>query len=91
MPQKVQIITFVLVIINMIGFIIAGIDKYKAVRKLWRIREKVFFFFCIVGGCIGVYCGLLLFRHKTRSWYFMYGIPAIFVLQILLVYYIYTM
>jgi len=72
-----------LTVLNLSGFIITAVDKYKAKKKLWRIPEKVFFILAILGACPGIYAGLLLFRHKTRHWYFMIGIPLIFFLQII--------
>lgn len=84
----VYIIT-ALILLNVSGFIIVGIDKYKARKRLWRIPEKTFFLLCLFGSCPGVYVGLLCFRHKTRHWYFMWGIPAIFALQTATSIYIY--
>lgn len=79
----------ILILVNMIGLITVGIDKHKAKKRLWRIPEKLFFVLSIFGGCPGVYLGLLLFRHKTRHWYFMWGIPAIFTVQVAVLYYFY--
>ena len=76
----------IFLIINLVAFIVVGIDKYKAQRSLWRIPEKEFFWFALIGGCPGVYSGLMLFRHKTRHWYFIYGIPFIFLIQIVVIY-----
>jgi len=76
----------IFLMINIVAFIVVGIDKYKAHRSLWRIPEKVFFWFALIGGCPGIYSGLMLFRHKTRHWYFMYGIPFIFLFQVVLIY-----
>lgn len=76
----------IFLMINIVAFIVVGIDKYKAQRSLWRIPEKVFFWFALIGGCPGIYSGLMLFRHKTRHWYFMYGIPFIFLFQVVLIY-----
>lgn len=73
---------YLLFAINLAGFITVGVDKYKSQKKLWRIPERVLFWFAIIGGSIGVYTGLLLFRHKTRRWYFMIGIPLIIVIQL---------
>lgn len=87
--MTVNTIVVLLSIINIIGFIIAAVDKHRARRKMWRVPEKTFFILALLGGCPGVYTGLLVFRHKTRHWYFMFGIPAIFILQIFMVYYLY--
>jgi uncharacterized membrane protein YsdA (DUF1294 family) len=89
MGYEVKAAIYLLLLVNITAFIMVGIDKYKARRKAWRIPERVFFWFALIGGCIGVYSGLLTFRHKTRHWYFMFGIPGIFFLQSMIFYYIY--
>ncbi len=73
----------ILIIINLIAFIVSGIDKYKAKHRKWRISEKTLFILGIVGGCPGLYISFFLFKHKTKHLKFMVGIPAIFVMQIL--------
>ncbi|HHW49040.1 MAG TPA: DUF1294 domain-containing protein [Clostridiaceae bacterium] len=77
---------YILIIVNVLAFAFVGIDKYRAKRRAWRIPERAFFWFALIGGCPGLYTGILFFRHKTRQWYFMYGIPLIFILQAILVY-----
>lgn len=77
---------YFLLFINISGFITVGVDKFKSQRRLWRIPERVLFWFAIVGGSIGVYIGLLLFRHKTRRWYFMLFIPLIIIIQLFIGY-----
>lgn len=86
--MTLYLIIVALSIINLTGFVLAALDKWKARKKLWRIPEKAFFLLSIMGGCIGIYISLLLFRHKTKHWTFMAGIPVIFILQLLLIYYI---
>ncbi len=68
--------------INVIGFFGMYLDKRKARKKLWRIPEATLFLIAIIGGSIGSIIGMHLFRHKTRHWYFVYGMPVILVLQI---------
>ncbi|MCX7711273.1 MAG: DUF1294 domain-containing protein [Clostridia bacterium] len=80
-----RVAEYLIAAINIIGFIIVGVDKYKARYRMWRIPERTFFVIGIIGGCPGVYAGLLLFRHKIQKWYFMYGFPFIFFLQLLLI------
>jgi len=70
------LITTWLITINIIGFVAAGTDKYRAVHKKWRTAERTFFAFALLGGGIGVYAGCLVFNHKTRNMKFMIGIPA---------------
>ncbi len=83
-----NIIIVVLVILNIFGFILVSLDKYKAKNKLWRIPERSFFLLSILGGSIGVYIGLFFFNHKTRNWYFMTVIPFILLAQIIFIYYL---
>ena len=82
------------VLMNILGVAVMGIDKYKAQHKLWRIPEKTLFLVSILGGektlflvsilggSIGTWAGMYLFRHKTKHWYFVFGMPAILVIQI---------
>ena len=79
-----------LALINLVGFVVVAADKYKARRKQWRIPEATIFLIAAIGGSIGVYSGMLIFRHKTRHWSFMAGIPLIFIIQIIIAYFVYT-
>lgn len=72
------------VAINLIGFFLMGIDKYKAKKRSFRIPEATLFIVAIIGGSIGSIIGMYAFRHKTRHWYFIYGMPFILLLQIIL-------
>lgn len=73
-------------IVNLIGFAIMGIDKRKAVKGAFRIPEATLFVVALIGGSIGSLLGIYTFRHKTRKWYFVYGMPAILILQIVAVF-----
>lgn len=74
-----------LIIMNLVGFAMMGIDKRKAMKKLWRIPESTLFIIAIIGGSIGSIIGMRVFHHKTRHWYFVYGMPLILLLQILFI------
>lgn len=78
------IIALYLTAVNLTGFAVMGIDKRKAVRHLWRVRESTLFFIALIGGSPGSILGMHVFHHKTRHWYFVYGMPAILILQIFL-------
>ncbi|EGD46481.1 protein of unknown function DUF1294 [Ruminiclostridium papyrosolvens DSM 2782] len=78
----------IVIILNIIGFGLVSLDKYKAKNRLWRIPERSFFLLSILGGSIGVYIGLLTFKHKTRRWYFMTIIPLIIVAQFVFIYFL---
>ncbi|MCM1112740.1 MAG: DUF1294 domain-containing protein [Muribaculum sp.] len=66
---------------NVIAFALMGIDKRRAVRREWRISEKTLFLSALLGGSLGAVWGMRYFRHKTRHWYFAYGLPAILAMQ----------
>ena len=77
-----------LVIINLTAFAIFGIDKNRAKKGQWRIPEKTLFLSAILGGSIGAILGMYIFHHKTKHWYFQFGIPAIMIVQIAAVYWL---
>ncbi len=70
--------------INLAGFIIMGVDKKRAIRGAWRISEASLFTTALAGGALGCTLGMQYFRHKTKHWYFKYGMPAIFLAQCVL-------
>lgn len=70
------------VLINITGFLLMGIDKWKAKKQAFRIPEAALFTIAVIGGSIGSILGMFTFHHKTRHWYFLYGMPAILLLQI---------
>ncbi len=72
-----------LILMNMIGLFLMGLDKSKAKRHAWRIPERTLFLASLLGGSIGTWAGMYLFRHKTKHWYFVVGMPAILVVQII--------
>ena len=80
--MKIVVIYFILV--NLIGFLMMGIDKSRAKRKAWRISEKALFTCAFIGGSFGMTAGMYTFRHKTRHWYFKYGLPAVLLVQVVL-------
>ena len=74
-----------LVIINLITFLAMYIDKRKAKRGKWRIKESTLFTLVLLGGGVGGICGMYLFRHKNKKSRFVFGFPAILITEILLV------
>lgn len=75
------------IIANIVGLSVMGIDKRRAIRHQWRIPEKTLFLVSILGGSIGTWAGMYLFRHKTKHWYFVIGMPFILIVQLVLYYY----
>ena len=71
--------------INLIGFALMGIDKYKARKRAFRIPEATLFIIAVIGGSIGSIIGMYAFCHKTRHRSFVYGMPFILFVQIALI------
>ena len=83
-----QNIVIYLIIINVIGFLAMGLDKWKAKNDRWRIPENSLFTLTLLGGGIGTIAGMYTFRHKTQKPQFTIGMPAILILEIILVIYL---
>lgn len=79
-----------LAVINLLTFIVYGVDKRRARKGKWRVPEKTLFLLPLLGGSIGALLGMRVFHHKTKHWYFVWGIPAILLAQIALAVWIYT-
>ena len=84
MMNPITFLIIYFVIINIVGFALMGIDKRKAIKRAFRIPEATLFIVALIGGSIGSILGMQVFRHKTRHWYFAFGMPAILVVQIVL-------
>ena len=70
--------------LSLADFALMGADKWKAKRGAWRVKERTFFLLAALGGSPGAILGMWAFRHKTRHWYFKFGLPAIFAAQLAL-------
>ncbi|MGG7058525.1 DUF1294 domain-containing protein [Clostridium nigeriense] len=79
-----NILFYYLILINIIAFITIYIDKQKAIKHKWRIKESTLFLLSTVGGSLGTLLGMYTFRHKTKHKKFTVGIPLILILQILI-------
>ena len=81
-----------LVLINLVTFLVFGLDKLKAKRKsasIRRVPEKTLFLLAALGGSVGALVGMKVWRHKTLHKTFRFGIPAILILQSLISIYFY--
>ena len=78
-----KLIILYLLIVNAAGFLLMLVDKIKAKKNLWRIPEKTLMMVAVIGGSIGSYAGMRIFRHKTMHPKFYIGIPVILALQIM--------
>ena len=81
-------LTYYLLAINAVAFIMYGIDKYKAKKAKWRISEATLLLLAVLGGSIGAWIGMKVWHHKTMHKKFKYGIPAILLMQIALMAYL---
>lgn len=73
---------YYVMVVNVVGFMIMGVDKYKAKHNSYRISEKMLFGISLIGGSLGTWLGMYTFHHKTKHWYFVLGIPLIAIVQI---------
>ena len=76
--------------INVVTFIVYGIDKYKAKKAKWRIPEATLLLLAVLGGSIGAWMEMKVWHHKTMHKKFKYGIPAILLIQIALMTYLHV-
>lgn len=86
----IEIFIYYIIAINIISFIIYGVDKLKAKKRLWRIPESTLLLLAAIGGSIGSWAGMMIWRHKTKHLKFTLGVPAIFILQFALLIYVYV-
>ena len=73
---------YYLLAVNVLTFVVFGVDKWKARRGRWRVPEATLLGLAAVGGSVGAWLAMRLFRHKTQKKKFRYGVPALFVLQV---------
>lgn len=85
MTVQTKIFAGYVLVMTIVGFLSMYIDKRKAIKHQWRIPEKTLFLIAVLGGSIGSNLGMAICRHKTKHWYFVIGMPAILILQIVIV------
>ena len=88
MSEIHKIIIIYLTSINVATFITYGIDKLKAKRSKWRIREASLLLLAVLGGSIGALIGMKVWHHKTMHKKFKYGVPAILIVQMAIIGYL---
>ena len=79
---------YYLIVINVVSFLVYGIDKWKAKQGSWRISEATLLIFAVIGGSIGALLGMKIWHHKTMHKKFKYGLPLILIIQIILIGYL---
>ena len=79
---------YYLLVINVVTFVLFGLDKYNARKGNRRIREVTLMAMAALGGSVGAWMGMHLWHHKTKHRKFRYGIPLILLLQIALMHFL---
>ena len=82
--MKFDYILYYFVAVNLLGIIVNCVDKYKAKRNKWRIKEATLWIIGIIGGAPCSYLTMKLIRHKTKHKSFMIGMPLLAVVQIII-------
>ena len=82
-------VTIYFLAINIVLFVVMGVDKYRAIRQRWRIPEATLFILALVGGACGGTVGMYSFRHKTKHWYFAVFFPLLGLAQLALYFFVY--
>ena len=77
-----MMLIYYLLAVNVLTFIVYGVDKWKAQHGRWRVPEATLMGLAALGGSVGAWLAMQLFRHKTQKKKFRYGVPALFVLQV---------
>ena len=86
--EMTEALLYYLIVINIVTFLVYGIDKWKAKQGSWRISEATLPILAVIGGSIGALLGMKVWRHKTQHKKFKYGLPLILIIQIILIGYL---
>ena len=79
-----KILLLILIALNLVVFVLYGLDKLKAKRGAWRIPEATLLLIAALGGSLGALLGMELFRHKTKHWKFKVLVPLFLAVHIAL-------
>ena len=90
MEQIYIVVLGTVLTMNILGYLSMWSDKRRAIKGKYRIPEKTLFSIALLGGSLGSILGMQKFRHKTKHWYFKYGMPFILAVQIVLIYVVYN-
>lgn len=83
----IKYLKYYFILLNFLGFFLMYIDKEKSKKGKWRIKESTLLTTALIGGSIGSYLGMKIFRHKTKHAKFKFGIPLIIIIQLLILLY----
>lgn len=73
-----------LLAINIATFFIYGFDKLAAKKHWQRVSELALLLWAAFGGSIGALLGMRVWHHKTQHKKFIFGLPLLLVLHVLL-------
>ena len=76
------------IVINVVTFIMFGVDKKHAIKRRRRIPEKVLLQMVVIGGGVGAYAGMHVFRHKIHKNKFYLGVPLIFLIELGMIFFL---
>lgn len=71
-----------LALMNIVAFILYGIDKWKSRHDKWRVKESCLLTVAILGGSLGAFLGMKIWHHKTKHNKFRFGLPSILILHL---------
>ena len=83
-----MILYWYLLVINILAFVCYGLDKHKSKRKARRISERWLLLLALIGGSVGAWLGMLVWRHKTKHAKFRFGVLILLLLQVALYWWI---
>jgi uncharacterized membrane protein YsdA (DUF1294 family) len=86
--DKHKLLLIYIVVINLITFIVFGLDKHNAEQRRSRIRIVTLLTLSFIGGSIGGLIAMYLFHHKTKKDYFTVGLPLMIIMQALVIFYL---
>ena len=81
-------ILLLLAAVNLLAFVLYGVDKLKAKKGAWRIPEATLLLVAFLGGSVGALLGMEVFRHKTKHAKFRILVPLFLILHIAMAVYI---
>ena len=77
-----------LVLVNILAFTAYFLDKKKAEKGKWRIKESTLLTFSFIGGGLGSLLAMSLIRHKTQKFKFKIGVPIFTIISIIIIYFL---
>lgn len=88
MREFYNVLIYVGLFVNILGFILMYVDKQKAIKHQWRISENTLMLVAALLGSFGVYGGMLVFRHKTKHLKFKIFVPVLIIIHLVIINYI---